>query len=269
MACADVFVSPVDNIQETFGLTPLEAMASGVPQVVSDWSGYRDTVVHGETGLLVPTHGMPRDTRADLVAAILSDAAVPEALVAASTVVDLEALTSALLHLWRHPEQRAAMSEASRRRVNALYAWPKVVAEHEALWAALHERARHDPAAAARVPAYSALFAGYATEPLDSLRLLGITPDGREWLAGKQRIPADRRWEPFLSMELAKLLLSTVEKAGAIGDPLCYADLRDLQIGNAGSGPDWLPRHVLWLLKHGFMRQARPNELVATSARMP
>jgi glycosyltransferase involved in cell wall biosynthesis len=35
-AGADVFISLVDNIQETFGITPLEAMASGLPVVVSE-----------------------------------------------------------------------------------------------------------------------------------------------------------------------------------------------------------------------------------------
>src|SRR5258708_11547844 len=34
----------------------IEAMAAGVPQVVSDWSGYRDIVVHGETGFRVQTY---------------------------------------------------------------------------------------------------------------------------------------------------------------------------------------------------------------------
>lgn len=53
---ADVFVSPIDNVQETFGITPIEAMACGVPQVVSDWDGYRDTVEDGVTGFLIPTY---------------------------------------------------------------------------------------------------------------------------------------------------------------------------------------------------------------------
>ena len=51
---ADLFCSLSDNIQETFGLTPVEAMAAGLPVVASDWNGYRDTLVHGETALLVP-----------------------------------------------------------------------------------------------------------------------------------------------------------------------------------------------------------------------
>ena len=52
---ADLFTSLSDNIQESFGLTPIEAMAAGLPSVVSDWDGYRDTTIHGETGFCVPT----------------------------------------------------------------------------------------------------------------------------------------------------------------------------------------------------------------------
>jgi glycosyltransferase involved in cell wall biosynthesis len=52
---ADLFVSLVDSIQETFGLAIVEAMASGLPVVAADWNGYRDLVQDGRTGLLVPT----------------------------------------------------------------------------------------------------------------------------------------------------------------------------------------------------------------------
>ncbi|MEK9751907.1 MAG: glycosyltransferase family 4 protein [Rhodospirillaceae bacterium] len=52
---ADAFVSLSDNVQESFGLTPVEAMAAGLPCVVSDWNGYRDTVRDGADGFAVPT----------------------------------------------------------------------------------------------------------------------------------------------------------------------------------------------------------------------
>lgn len=54
-AGADVFCSLSDNIQETFGITPIEAMAAGLPVVVSDWDGYKDTVRDGIDGYRIPT----------------------------------------------------------------------------------------------------------------------------------------------------------------------------------------------------------------------
>ena len=55
LASADVAVSLVDNAQETFGLAVAEALAAGLPLVVSDWSGYRDLVRDGIDGYLIPS----------------------------------------------------------------------------------------------------------------------------------------------------------------------------------------------------------------------
>ncbi|MFN8927832.1 MAG: glycosyltransferase, partial [Rhodospirillales bacterium] len=65
-AAADLFVSLSDNIQESFGLTPVEAMAAGLPCVVSDWDGYKDTVRDGVDGFRVPTVAPPRGLGTDL-----------------------------------------------------------------------------------------------------------------------------------------------------------------------------------------------------------
>ena len=54
-AAADLFISLSDGIQETFGLTPIEAMAAGLPVVVSDWNGYKDTIRDGVDGFRIPT----------------------------------------------------------------------------------------------------------------------------------------------------------------------------------------------------------------------
>ncbi len=54
-ACADIFISLSDNVQETFGITPIEAMAAGLPVIVTDWNGYKDTVRDGVDGFRIPT----------------------------------------------------------------------------------------------------------------------------------------------------------------------------------------------------------------------
>ncbi|OYW53175.1 MAG: hypothetical protein B7Z31_12140, partial [Rhodobacterales bacterium 12-65-15] len=54
LSASDIFVFPVDNLQETFGLAPVEAMAAGLPVIVSDWDGMKDTVTD-TTGFRIPT----------------------------------------------------------------------------------------------------------------------------------------------------------------------------------------------------------------------
>ncbi|MFI9722046.1 glycosyltransferase [Streptomyces sp. NPDC052396] len=82
-------------VYEPFGIVPLEAMACGVPVIATDVGGHRDTVAHGETGLLVPP-----------------DRLAP--------------LAEAIRQLLHSPERLAACGRAGRERAVARFAWPKV-----------------------------------------------------------------------------------------------------------------------------------------------
>ncbi len=88
---------------EPFGITPLEAMACGVPVVASRVGGLTDTVVHGTTGLLIPA----RD---------------PVALAAASR------------SLLADPAMRTAFGEAAARRARRWYSWSRVAAQTESVY---------------------------------------------------------------------------------------------------------------------------------------
>jgi N-acetyl-alpha-D-glucosaminyl L-malate synthase BshA len=67
---ADVFLLP--SLQESFGLSALEAMACGVPVVASCVGGLPEVVIDGETGFLHPHDRF--DLMADSVVRLLSDA---------------------------------------------------------------------------------------------------------------------------------------------------------------------------------------------------
>jgi len=130
-AGADVFLSLVDNIQETFGITPLEAMAGGLPVVVSDWDGYRATVRDGVEGFLVPTLGGPAGggLGGALVERHTIDAVTYQAYtggVAQHTAVHVGRAGAALAELIRSPELRRRMGQAGRERVRTTYDWPVV-----------------------------------------------------------------------------------------------------------------------------------------------
>ena len=66
---ADLYLHPARA--ETFGLTPLEAMACGTPVVATDVGGIPEVVTHGETGLLVPVDDPT--ALADAVIALAAD----------------------------------------------------------------------------------------------------------------------------------------------------------------------------------------------------
>ena len=71
----DVYVAP--QRWEGFGLTPLEAMACGVPVVAADVGAFRDLVAEGQTGFVVPPGAA--DLLEQATAALLSDPARLEA----------------------------------------------------------------------------------------------------------------------------------------------------------------------------------------------
>ena len=148
-AATDIFTSLVDNFQETFGLTPIEAMAAGLPAVVSDWNGYRDTVRDGIDGFRVPTLSMPPGTGDDI--ADRYDWGVDSydfyvfhgsQLVA----VDVDAAAEAYRKLISDADLRARMGDAARQRARTEFDWSVVISKYVTLWQDLAERRRADPA---------------------------------------------------------------------------------------------------------------------------
>jgi glycosyltransferase involved in cell wall biosynthesis len=133
----DIFTSLSDNIQETFGLVIVEAMASGLPVVASDWNGYRDLVVSNETGILVPTmmiSGATLDTTSRLqMEEINYDHFLAEC--SQCVIVDTAKTAEAFASLIRDSSLRQRMGAGGRRRAEQLFAWPKIIKAYESLWA--------------------------------------------------------------------------------------------------------------------------------------
>ena len=96
---------------ESFGIVPLEAMASGVPVVATAVGGMLDTVVHEVTGMLVPPK-RPREC-AEVVSGILRDSFL-----------------------------RRSLGLAGRDRACACYSWDRVATGTVRVYERLHETAQ-------------------------------------------------------------------------------------------------------------------------------
>jgi len=149
---ADIFVSLSDNIQETFGITPLEAMACGLPVLVSDWDGYKDTVRDGVDGFRIPSWAPAPGAGAEMALDYeTSTLNYDYFLSRTSTTVSVEApaLLERLTALIDNLELRRRLGDAGRARAREAFDWAVVYARYEALWAELGEiraRAAADPA---------------------------------------------------------------------------------------------------------------------------
>lgn len=98
-------VSVIPSIHEAFGVAALESSSAGVPVVASNVEGLRDTVLDGETGLLVE----PKNS---------------------------DALTDAIVALLRDDEMCVGMGRAGRAMVERAYDWRDVHTQ----WVRLYER---------------------------------------------------------------------------------------------------------------------------------
>lgn len=200
-AAADLFVSLSDNVQESFGLTPVEAMAAGLPCVVSDWDGYKDTVRDGVDGFRVPTVAPPRGLGTDLALRFAADVDTYDRYIGragAFTAVDVPATAAALARLIADPDLRARMGAAGRRRAQETFDWRVIVPQYLSLFADLAEIRRTAPETAPPAdpvhgnlsrPDPFGMFASYPTRALGLGTVVTARPAGTP--EGLARVLAD------------------------------------------------------------------------------
>lgn len=266
-AGADVFCSLSDNIQETFGIVPIEAMAAGLPVVVSDWDGYKDTVRDGIDGFRIPTV-MPQ-------AGLGGDLALRHALeidtydmycghTCSLVAVDVQATAAAFEKLFNSPELRRQMGEAGRQRAQAVYDWKPIIGQYEALWAKQTElrlaaKSESDKSGKplahpwpARMDPFHA-FASYPTRTLTPQTVLTLVDDDAEIAMARVN-----EYRSLAMVDFAKHLLpSTAEiqivLSAAQGKPK-FAE--ELIHAIAPERKPYVLRALSWLIKLGVLKVA-------------
>ena len=221
-AAADIFVSPSDNLQETFGLSVAEAGASGLPVIASDFDGYRDIVAHEETGWLIPTLGFTGSDSLETDALWWYDNQYHLRL-AQESVVDVPALAEALALAGVNAEERRRMGEAGRRRIRESFSWDTVIKRYVALWDALastplrpdeeeHLRRSRHPQHMRFARYFRGHFSAILDDPtLENMRLKR-TPTGEALYRGVLPTLMYAGMEHMLDEEAVKLLLLATRK---------------------------------------------------------
>ena len=259
-ASADIFCSLSDNIQETFGIVPIEAMAAGIPVVVSDWDGYKDTVRDGIDGFRIPTN-MPQG-------GLGSDLAYRHALeidsydlycgLSCSLIsIDIESTAKAFEKLFLSSELRSRMGESGRKRAREIYDWSAIIGKYEVLWDKLNKirktesekvKPLNHPWPARMDPFYG--FASYPTTNVTQETVLSLANKNLEESVDKALNIREMKMYNF-----AKIMLPNDEEINMIlrilhQNPTPVKEI--LQLTESKRKP-YIFRSLNWLLKIGVI----------------
>ena len=136
IAASDIFMSLSDNIQETFGLTPLEAMSAGLPVIVSDWNGYRETVRDNKDGFMIPTRTLTNGNGQELIDNYRKGIYNYDYYIGYLSQiisVDIDILISRLHDLIINKELRVKMGKSGQERARKEFSWSYILEQYSDL----------------------------------------------------------------------------------------------------------------------------------------
>lgn len=255
-AGADIFISLVDNIQESFGLTPVEAMACGLPAVITDWNGYRGSVRDGVDGYLIPTYTPPPATGMAIAETYLNYENYAVSLMGSlqSTMVDVRRAAAALVELAADDGKRRAMGAAGRARAAEVFDWRHIIPQYESLWRELAESRQTQPHPPAVPANWQAAHLNYPNPwvMFGSFPSRYLSPDARLHVV-MAAADIDRLMQHEMNYFLPDLILPQLMMLQLI-DVIRKAEapfVRDILAPFPADQHDRIWRCVGWMLKYG------------------
>ena len=263
-ASADVLVSLADNIQETFGIVPVEGMAAGIPVIVSDWDGYKDTVRDGVDGYRIPTLMPGSGLGADLAfrhALEIDTYDMYCGHTCSVIAVDIEATAQAFIKLLESKQLRKNLGAQGQKRAKEVYDWSVIIPQYESLWDQLTEirlskgqelKPLPHPWPARSDPFHT--FSSYPTQTLSAQTMLTLVDP--TWEKALKRIIA---YKDLKMVNFANTVLPSYDETQTI---LKYLDQGPKTAGNIIDSVDssrkaFVLRSLTWFVKLGILKVNR------------
>jgi starch synthase len=263
-ASADVLVSLADNIQETFGIVPIEGMAAGIPVIVSDWDGYKDTVRDGVDGYRIPTLMPESGLGADLAfrhALEIDTYDMYCGHTCSVIAVDIEATAQAFIKLLESKQLRKKLGAQGQKRAKEVYDWSVIIPQYESLWDQLTEirlskgqelKPLPHPWPARSDPFHT--FSSYPTQALSTQTMLTLVDP--TWEKALKRII---EYKELSMVNFANTVLPSNDEIQTI---LKYLDKGPKTAGNIIDSVDsnrkaFVLRSLTWFVKLGILKVNR------------
>jgi glycosyltransferase involved in cell wall biosynthesis len=260
-ASADIFCSLSDNIQETFGITPIEAMASGLPVIVSDWDGYKETIRDGIDGFRIPTLMPSQGLGIDIALRyrLNFDSYDMYCGHASSLVsVDIEKTVDCFIKLFNSNELRNQMGNSGKRRAKEFYDWKEIIVKYEELWAYLKEIRLQNSVVKSKIDVNSLttrdpfrMFSEYPTNQLTKDTIFTLVDENKN-----VAIEKFRKYEKLSSLNFAKqVILENTEIEDILRSAESGPKTANILVSGIRKEREIIAlRSLTWLCKIGLLR---------------
>jgi glycosyltransferase involved in cell wall biosynthesis len=255
----DIFISLSDNIQETFGLTPLEGMASGLPVIVSDWNGYRDTVKDKENGFRVRTISLSEGNGEDLAYSHMMGVLNYDHYIGYSSqriAIDVKDCINKIILLIENKDLRKKLGINAKARAKNIFDWSIILNEYNSLRDELNlirekESKNYPEMCNKKLPSDRLdpffLFSSYPSAILNKDTNLNITKD-------IILLDLDELYK-LKSIEFANPAIPSIEKIKEVYD--IVNERKSTNIGIVSSitkiNIKEIYRIIIWLIKFGYV----------------
>ena len=257
LASSDIFISLSDNFQETFGITPLEGMASGLPVVVSDWDGYRDTVRDQIDGFTIPTITLDTHDNKSLVKNYLYDNLNYDLYTgyASQTVsIDVDVCTDRINKLILNKDLRMEMGSNGKKYAKERFDWTRIIKLYSELRDNLDEIRE-----ASKSPKYISypenispynIFSSYSTYKLNDKSVISIKEndkiDENHYIIKSYTINLGNSYFGFkVEVDLVNEILKVISNESLILEEI---------IAKIDSDNETIKKHIILLLKFDLLK---------------
>lgn len=188
---SDIFVSFSDGVGETFGLTILEAMASELPVVISDWNGYKELIEEGVQGYKIPTYRVSSpviDQKVGYTGVVTLGDTLGQ-----SVAIDFEWAQDCLIKLLQNTVLRSAIAKNGIEHVYTYFNAQRMVAGYLACFEKVKAKAKKVSRVkypAQSIPCFTQLFRHFSTQHLTVKTRFFLSDRGQRVLNKQETLKA-------------------------------------------------------------------------------
>ena len=253
LSAADAHIFPIDNLQESFGLGPVEAMSAGLPVIASDWNGLKDTI-SDEVGIRIPTMTTSAEQSAPEAQRYYRGFLSFEEYstnTSAQIEISIPALSDAIFQMASKKSLRTRLGKKGLKRATEVYDWSVVIPQMQDLWEELSNIRRHAQAGSSTIPFAPASMDYLASFPTEIFDL-----DSTNFVIRETEYTVQDMYKLRRGYNLPRYF-ERVQTLVHIYDAISAAAPNAVSVKNIAElhnfNPNTVARCFVWLTKYGFL----------------